>query len=326
MRCAIIGLGVIGKLHAKTLSDQGKEIVALCDIDEAAAVFARDKFAPNAKIYTDWQEMADTEKLDAIHVCTPHYLHAPMVIGLLRRNINVLCEKPLCIKESEIDDIIKAEKESSAQLGVCHQNRYKPSNLFLKNYLADKEIACAHGSVVWHRGADYYRSAAWRGTQEQEGGGVLINQALHTLDLLLWLCGEPESVAASAENLSLKGEIEVEDTVAAAFYGKVPFNFFATNSSACNMPVELGIKLVDGKHISSFPNFAVVDGEFMSFGEKSSEGYGKSYYGNTHGTLFEDFYDCIATGRKFPIDAAEAAKVIRLILAVYKSGTEKVGI
>ena len=326
MKTAIIGLGVIGKVHLETLIKQGRAISALCDIDVDTAKKAAERFECDAPIFSDWKKMLSEISPDTVHICTPHYLHAEMVIELLERNINVLCEKPLCIKKSDIPRILEAEKKSSAILGVCHQNRYKPSTLFVKEYLKNKEIVSAHGSVVWKRDADYYNSAAWRGTVEEEGGGVLINQALHTLDIVQYLCGEPEYVTASASNLSLKGVIEVEDTISATFHGKTPYTFFATNAAMGDFPVETKLKLKGGEIVSLLPDAVIVGGEYKEFPKTLIQTSGKPCYGSGHYYLFNDFYDCISTGKHFELDGSEGAKVVRMILSAYESKGDKIKI
>ena len=326
MKSAIIGLGIIGSLHLENLILQGREVVALCDVEVDKAKALADKFELNIPIYSDWKEMIAREKPDVVHVCTPHYLHAEMVIGLLDKNINVLCEKPLCIKKSDITLILEAEKRSSAQLGVCHQNRYNPATVFVKDYLKDKKIVGAYGSMVWNRGKDYYESADWRGRFATEGGGVLINQALHTLDLMQYFCQMPKFVTASADNLSLKNVIEVEDTVSAVFDGDIPFTFFATNASANDFPVEIKFKLSSGEIVSLLSRAVIAGGQYKEFPKSLLTVSGKPCYGSSHYYLFEDFYGCIKEGRRFPIDGAEGAKVVRLILTAYESNKEKIQI
>ena len=325
MRSAIIGLGVIGKVHAKVLSSQQKMVAALCDIDIGAAERVREQFAPDAVIYSDYRLMLDEIKPDVVHICTPHYLHAEMVISALDRGINVLCEKPLCIRREDIGRILDAESRSTAQLGVCQQNRYLEVNEFVKEYLADKKIVGAHGSVAWIRDADYYNSAEWRGTQDQEGGGVLINQALHTLDLVQWFCGEPTEVVASRDALMLGDVIEVEDTLSARYFGENPFSFFATNCAPCDFPVQINILLSNKEKLTVLPSVLLINGE-IKLRKGQTQVLGKACYGNGHEALIDDFYDCVATGRHFTIDGAEAAKVVRMILAAYESNGERVSV
>lgn len=312
MRSAVVGYGVIGRHHAKLLTEMG-HLCAVCDVN-SAVLAGLDGVA----LYSDYTEMLESEKLDAVHICTPHYLHADMIIAALDRGIHVLCEKPLCIREEDIDRILEAEKRSGAMLGVCHQNRYNPANLYVKEYLKDKDLLGGAGQVSWRRDAEYYRSGVWRGRWETEGGGVLINQALHTLDLMIWFCGMPKSLSASVSNLTLDGAIEVEDTAAICAKGEHGFNFYASNGSSVDLPVEVTLRVV-GETIKIMPKYAVVGGEMLKFDNTAPKGI-KACYGSGHGALLADFYDCVTTGRKFPIDGTEASKVIKVILAAYKSG------
>lgn len=323
MKIAIIGLGNIGKVHASVLALQKRHVVALCDVDAERAERIRGEFAPDAKVYADYREMVEVEAPDVVHVCTPHDLHAEMVIYLLSRGINVLCEKPLCINEAELVAIIEAAARSTARLGVCHQNRYNSPNKFAKEYLKDKEIVGAHGSVVWHRDEKYYAEAPWRASKARAGGGALINQALHTLDLCGWFCGQPKKVTAKAENLAHRGQIEVEDTLTAVFSEGASFTFFATTASACSLPVEISIGLASGDKLIVLPHTVLENGRVI-FEEKRIDFHGKECYGNSHEALVSDFYDCVESGRAFPTDAVEAAKVMRLIFAAYKSDGETV--
>ena len=322
MKIAIIGLGVIGRVHAEALSALGTPASVLCDLEIAKAESVRDTYAPDAKIYTDWEKMLEEEKPDAVHVCTPHDLHVPMTVSALRKNIHVLCEKPLCIRREDIDIVLQAERESKATLGVCHQNRYNTVNKFVKKYLSDKEVAGAHGSVVWQRTAEYYASAEWRGTRTREGGGALINQALHTFDLLMWLFGEPEAVAAVKDNLTLRGAIEVEDTIVIRCFGKTDYSFFATVGGSVNFPVEINVRLTNKDHLLVLPKTVLLNGRVIAEGEIRP--LGKECYGDGHVRLIQDYYHCIAEGRHFPINGEEAVKVIRMILGAYESKGEKI--
>lgn len=317
MKSAIIGLGMIGSVHTKVLRELFGEPYAVCDVIE-------EKFSeyPNSLHYTDYKAMLDEARPDVVHICTPHYLHAEMIIECLKRDINVLCEKPLCISKAEINAVLEAEKKSSAKLGICMQNRYNAPNVYVKDYLSDKQIISATGNVVWHRGEKYYNSAAWRGKWATEGGGVLINQALHTLDLMQWINGMPEYVTASVSNLTLDGIIEVEDTAVALYSGNSEFSFFATVGSNKDFNVEMTIRTAD-ETIKVFTNSVMINEKIISF-DKDDSVYGKLCYGSGHKRLVEDFYDCIATGKDFEINGEEASKVVRLILGVYASQGKKV--
>lgn len=318
MRNAIVGYGIIGHVHAQVFAELGEQLVAVCDNDPA-----RLSDVAASLRYSDYTEMLDKVRPDVVHICTPHYLHTEMILEALRRDIHVLCEKPLCIKKEDIPVILEAEKNSRAQLGVCFQNRYNPENVFAKEWLSGKHPVCAGGNVVWHRDASYYRMDAWRGKWATEGGGVLINQSIHTLDLLVSLLGEPESVTASLSDLSLSDVIEVEDTAVITAKGKTPFTFFATNASAKTLPVEYFLRTEEGT-LRVAPRVALEeDGTAHYFG-KENKLLGKGCYGSGHSALIADFNDCVKTGRHFPLDGAEAAKTMRTVFAAYESRGKEV--
>ncbi len=319
LKTAIVGLGVIGNVHVNLAYKQGLNLVAVCDVDKTKL-----SKVDGVEKYTDYIDMLDNAKPNVVHICTPHYLHADMIIEALNRNINVLCEKPLCIKEQDIPRILSAEKNSKAQLGVCHQNRYNKESAFVKDYLKDKTVIGGFGSVVWNRCKEYYMSADWRGKWQTEGGGVLINQALHTIDLLIYLIGMPTKLSSDVSNLTLKNYIEVEDTATIICSGENKFTLFATNGGCCDFPVGVTVK-TDKEVISILKNKVVTEDAVYKF-PKDTAVYGKCCYGMGHDGLIKDFYDCVKTGKKFAIDGLEASKVIKIILAAYRSGGEKIDI
>ncbi|MBQ8350734.1 MAG: Gfo/Idh/MocA family oxidoreductase [Clostridia bacterium] len=320
MRSAIIGLGAISTTHYGAIGRAGGEVVAICDIDEAKITAFCEKTGCHATAYKDYQALLSDRTIDVIHICTPHYLHADMVVAALRAGHHVLCEKPLCIAEEDIPRVLAAERESGKHLGVCHQNRYNESNLALKAMLESDPAKSGFGTVVWDRGEGYYASGAWRGKWQTEGGGVMINQALHTLDLLLWMVGQPDSVQADLHNRHLGGVIEVEDTASALFRyedGRV-FNFFATTASGADMPVQVMVATEGGQTIVAANDTITVNGEIRP-SDSGDIRYGKDVWGDGHAKLVRDFYTCIKEDQPFAIDGREGARVVRAILAMYRS-------
>ena len=317
MKAGIIGLGAIAPMHIEALKERGVEIVAVCDVDRKKCDDVNRKYSLSARGYEDYRKMLEKENLDVVHVCTPHYLHAEMTIAALEKNINVICEKPLAINQTQLDDIEKAVKASKAQLGVCFQTRYNRSFTELKKIIRPEEVIAAYANLVWVRDKAYYDSGAWRGTKDKEGGGVLINQAIHSLDLLLWVCGMPKSIVAHCFDDSLKGVIEVEDTVHGVYDLGDNRNFIlnATNASKPCFTNVLSFVTKD--------KTAVLYGERITFAD-GRKTVGKKEWGNGHGPLIDDFYDCVETGRRFPIDFYEGSKAVKVLLATYRSNGEKV--
>lgn len=324
MKAAIIGCGVISEIHAYSLINQGIEIVALCDVVEDKAKSLKKKYSLNSAIYNDYQQMLNKNKVDAVHICTPHYIHAEMAKYALNKNINVLLEKPACINEHELDMLISVQKLSNAQLGICFQNRYLDCNITAKKYIKDKLIYGITGTVLWSRDKDYYTLSDWRGNNQKEGGGVLINQAIHTLDLMLWFAGMSEYVTATISNRHLEGIIEVEDT--AECYWKIENGnalLYATTAASKNYPVNIKIDS-SGHTVEILGETCEIDG--LKLYNESKTSLGKSYWGIGHYKLIEDFYCCLNEGKRFPIDIEEGSKVLKMIFAIYKSFGKKVKI
>ena len=326
MKTAIIGLGVIGNVHANILAGHNVDIVALCDINTASAENTKERLNLKCNIYSDFKKMLSCEKIDVVHICCPHYLHAEMIIYFLSKDVNVLSEKPLCISLDELNAIIKAEIASKAILGVCHQNRYNATSIFAKEFIKDKKVLGGYANVVWHRDEKYYKKDSWRGKWKTEGGGVLINQALHTLDLLQWFAGMPESLSAVTGTTTLNNTIEVEDSAVINCYGDKPFSFFATVGAFYTYPVEINLMLEDKNLLKITNAYVNLNGKEIFCSADKDKYFGKSCYGVGHEGLFEDFYKCVNARKKFSIDGAEAGKVIKLILASYKSNGEKIRI
>lgn len=321
-RVAIIGCGAICGNHISAILGAGHTVCALCDIVPARTQTVIERFSlGNIPVYTDYKAMLLEQRPDAVHICTPHDLHAPMAIDALEQNIHVLCEKPLCISGEQMDALRTAVQNSRAQLGVCHQNRYESNLRLLYDMTRSDPIQSALGVVAWKRDAAYYASGAWRGTWAHEGGGVMINQALHTLDLLQWVCGMPTHVTARISNDTLaRDAIEVEDTATARFDcadGTV-FTVLATVAAGADFPVEIQVKLKSNGLIRAGHHLITKNHKPISCNSEGAP-LGKYVWGKGHGLLIKEFYDCIAQDRRFPIDFEEGIKVVKLILAMYRS-------
>lgn len=328
LRVAIIGCGAISGNHVKGILASGQELCALCDIDPEKAAGLIQKYELGAiSVYTDYLRMLDEEKPDVVHICTPHFLHSKMSVEALERDINVLCEKPLAISTEELTAIERAAEKSKAKLGVCLQNRYEPNILRAKELVQSTGIRTACGDVVWNRDEGYYASGSWRGKWETEGGGVMINQALHTLDLLQWICGMPTHVTAHISNDHLQDVIEVEDTATALFTlpdGSL-FTVFATTASGASFPAHLRFYLQDKQVLHAETNLLTLKGHEINC-QDSTNFTGKSVWGTGHTALIGDFYHCVRENLPFSIDEKEGGKVVRLILSLYASNGNKIEI
>ncbi|MCQ3035377.1 MAG: Gfo/Idh/MocA family oxidoreductase [Bacilli bacterium] len=324
LNAAIIGLGVVSSMHVDALLANKENIVALCDIvlDKANAV--KEKHNLSANVYENYIEMLDKENIDVVHICTPHYLHAEMVIAALNRNINVICEKPLAISFEQLDDIEKAVKSSKAKLGVCMQRRFEPVSKLIKSMMEEDKCVSANGTLSWCRNKDYYIHDLWRGKKATEGGGVMINQALHTLDLVSYFMGYPDSVIAYTFNDTLKDVIDVEESAFGIFKYNDGRRFLIEASNANNVSHEIMIALQNSKHtIYYIGENLIIDSKQVDVKTIANES-GKKEWGYGHQYLITDFYNCVREDRPFLIDFYEGSKVVRLILSMYASNGKEI--
>ena len=280
-------------------------------------------------IFTDYVGMLDSLELDAVHICTPHYLHAEMAIIALERGINVFLEKPMCMSREEIARLLQAERNSRGRITVSFQNRFNPETLLAKKIAEeDGGAISAYGTIFWYRDEDYYTSSGWRGSQATEGGGVMINQAIHTLDLLCEFLGRPEKVCATKANHHLKGVIDVEDSCEGliGFAGGAYGNFYATTAFKGGDISSLFIRTKNHK-IEIKPPYLYVDGKLATELDYAPIRYvGKECYGGGHNTLIALFYDALASGKEMPVSLESAQYALRILLAAYESHDEEVTI
>ena len=326
LRAGLIGLGGISRVHIDSLQKLScAKITAVCDIDEEK--LARVSEATGAKPYRDYTELLKDENVDIVHVLTPHYLHAPMSIAALKAGKHVLSEKPMASELKDAKAMIEAADEAKTTLSIIFQNRYNASTVALKQIIESGEagkLLGARASICWHREAPYYTQSGWRGTWEREGGGVLINQSIHTLDLLSYLGGPIKRVKGSITTGLLEGVIEVEDNAHAVFEYENGATgvVHATNNYAINAPIMLEMAFENGTwQLWAEKLFKLVDGvpTLVTCGDSAEHLGVKSYWGASHGIEIEKVYTDILEGRQFEIDARSAFPALALLKGIYKS-------
>lgn len=323
IKVALVGCGVIAPNHINALlSINNIEIVALCDIEKEKAEALASQFSLNSvKIYTDYEKMLKEETdLTSIHIATPHYLHTDMAIMALEMGINVFLEKPMCIPNEDIERLKRAESQSCGKICVCFQNRFTSAVIEAMRIASEDGGAVAgFATIVWQRDEKYYRSANWRGKYATEGGGVMINQAIHTLDLLTLFLGKPKSLIATKSNRHLRNIIEVEDTCEGQilFEGGGRAIFYATTASPCSDTTNICFTTKNHKIVINLPRL-IVDDEEISFPD-DEKFIGKRCYGNGHAKLIKLYYEALLKGDKMPVTVTDAEYATRIINAAYKS-------
>lgn len=332
-KVGIIGCGNIFPMHAFPVQAlKTCELVAVCDNKEERVKAKASEF--NCKAYTNYVEMFDKEKLDVVHVCTPHFQHPPMVIKALEKGFNVLTEKPMSTNYKDAVKMVETADRAGKTLGVIFQNRYNPGSVLAKKILDSGELGKVLGAkldVTWMRTDEYYSKSDWKGTWDKEGGGVMIDQAIHTFDLLRWLLNsEVEYVDCHIENRTHK-LIEVEDEADGVikFKNGVLASFYTINYYSEDSDVHLELHCENGK-IDIAADVAVVsmkDGRKYEAdkipGESFPYGNVKSYWGVSHIKQIDAFYKSLSKGKKPFIDGHDALGTMKLIFGLYDSGRQK---
>jgi predicted dehydrogenase len=213
----IIGCGVIGPWHARAIAENEKaELVAACDIIPEKVQKFCEEYGNQPKPYLKYQEMLQDPKIDIISICTPSGLHGEMALAAANAGKHILCEKPMEIKLENIDRMLEAADKNKVKLAGVFQRRTYDSSKKVKAALENQKLGkmvLGDAYLKYFRSQAYYNSAGWRGTWALDGGGALMNQGIHGIDLLLWLMGDVKSVYARCS--ALVRDIEVEDTAVA---------------------------------------------------------------------------------------------------------------
>ncbi|WJH33893.1 Gfo/Idh/MocA family oxidoreductase [Paenibacillus sp. CC-CFT747] len=216
VRIAVVGCGGISASHFQGINEtEEAELVAVCDANEQRAEETAAKYGVRA--YTRLEVMLAQPDIDAVCICTPSGLHAEQTIMAAAAGKHVVCEKPMAIVLEDVEQMIEACSQSGVKLTTIFPRRMSPAAVFVKKLIDEGRLgrlSLCSGYVKFYRNQAYYDSAGWRGTWAMDGGGAMMNQGIHTVDLLQWLAGPVESLKGFARNVLR--DIEVEDTAVTA--------------------------------------------------------------------------------------------------------------
>lgn len=327
LKAGIIGCGNIARMHAEALKNmEDAEIQVFADcVPERAARYKEAYGTREAVCCDSLEQMLEERKPDVIHICTPHYLHIPMAVTALEHGVHVFMEKPPAICREDFQRLQEAQKKSGKYVGVCFQNRYNDSVGEILRELDHGDVGKVLGArafLTWARDAGYYEKSGWWGALKTEGGGVLINQAIHTVDLLVQFLGTPVQAEASMANHHLKGEIEVEDTVEAYIrFKEASACFFASNAYVTDSPVLVELECENGRIRMEENELRIQykNGTGKTFSYAKPSGGGKAYWGNSHGRCIADYYRCLRTGEVFRNDLDGVKETFSLAMDLYES-------
>jgi len=337
IRFGVIGTGAISAAHIDSINKlENAKLTAVWSRtpEKARQVAEREGCYAASTI----EELVARDDVDAVCICTPSGAHMEPALMAIEAGKHVIVEKPLEVTDERCNRIIEAADKAGVKLGVIFQSRFAPANAALHQAIQEGRfgrLVMGDAYVKWYRSQEYYDSGAWRGTWELDGGGALMNQAIHTVDVLLWLMGPVESVYAYADCLAHE-RIEVEDTVAAVlrFKNGAMGVIEATTSVHPGYPKRVEIHGSKGGAV-------IVDDSVVEWneagdperGKAMKEQFGPKFVSGTasnpmamsfdnHRKQIGDFIQAIEEGRTPMIDGREGARSVAVVRAIYKSAKE----
>jgi len=337
----VIGCGAIAPWHAGSiLNVPDAELVAVCDIvRERAEALSEGHGSP--RVYTDYREMLADPQVDAVCICAPSGMHAEMGIEAAKAGKHILTEKPIDITLPKIDEFIQTAHNCNVKLGVIFQRRTSSLWRMIREVVASGilgKLILGDVYMKYYRGQEYYDSSDWRGTWALDGGGALMNQGVHCVDLMRWIMGPVDTVFAHADHLVRK--IEVEDTaVAAVKFKNGAFGVIEAATSVypgmdhrLEFHGEKGTIAVHGETITKWdlpegaPDLSGASGSEsgvdIKVGTARSSPTPVAMAG--HKTLIADLVSSIKEDRDPLVTGEEARKSIEIILGIYRSaGTQQ---
>ena len=332
LRVGVIGCGRISVMHLTSLSIiDDVEIVACCDIIKERAEDAAKKYGGVA--YVSYEKMIEEQDLDAVHICLPHYLHSRVACYAFEKGIHVLTEKPMDVDLESAEAAVQAAKDKGVLFGVIFQCRYNNSARLVKEAVKSGKlgkILSARSTLTWTRPDSYYAESDWKGTWDKEGGGVLIDQAIHSIDLVNWLVdSEIESISCSMANRGHK-TIDVEDSAEGlvTYKNGVRYGFYCMNNYACDEPIEIRLYCENGKVIFGYDDAYIrySNGETEEAHQdkkpQKQQG-GKDYWGFQHVKQIRQFYNAVLGKEPLEISGEEALKTHKLIMQIYEIGKQQ---
>ena len=327
IRFAFLGCGAIAKKHAASLERiEDAELVAVCDLDAGAAKAGGEAF--NAPAYTDPHVMIKERQVDVVNILTPSGIHSDNVWELIEDGVHFVVEKPMALRLSKADQIIRACAEHGVKLFVVQQNRFNPPIQALKAALdAGRFGKLVMGTVRvrWCRPQEYYDAKSWRGTWAYDGG-VITNQASHHVDMLEWLMGRVDSVMAMTD--TRLADIEAEDTAAALLrFSNGALGIIEATTGARPKDLEGSISVMGEKGAVEIGGFFMNQLKTWQFSEPTPEdetvfethGQNPNVFAWNHTEYLKDVVHAIKDGAKGLVEGLDGRRSLELITAIYES-------
>ncbi|MGI5131649.1 Gfo/Idh/MocA family protein [Pseudonocardia sp. CA-107938] len=338
IRFAVLGAGVIGKVHAKALAELADvaRLAVVVDTDLAKAQALAEQYGARAS--DDLDAVLADDQVDAVTICTPSGLHADGAVSALEAGKHVVVEKPLDVTLAAADRVIDAEKRTGKTVAVISQHRFDHSTEKVLAAVAAGRLGTLTSAVAshaWWRGQTYYDSGDWRGTWALDGGGAIMNQTVHTIDLLCATMGTPVEVFAYTACLAHE-RIEVEDTAVAVvkFASGALGMIHGTTAAYPGLDASLRVYGSKGSAVISDDELVFVHetvGEAAEIGmpegaaanQVTAEDHDVVVHGLglAHRAQLADFVDAVTTGRAPRVGTTQARTALSVILALYESAS-----
>lgn len=333
VRIGVIGCGNIGKTHARAFAGiAGADLAATCDADAARAEALAEQHGAR-HVFSDVGELLRSGTVDAVTVCTPHPTHADVVVAAAAAGVHVICEKPLAVEIAEANRMVEAAERGGITFAGIFQRRFWPAARRIRAAIDDGKLGrITHGECrvyIW-RPESYFAQDAWRGKWATEGGGALMNQAVHAIDLLQWYLGPVTEVFGRWAKLRDGDYIDVEDTAVATLV--CANGALATIQASTNYNPQFGFHVqVHGtsgatasvwempEGVEGITDIWTVPGEEALVHDRQRDGEPRPGFPEFHRLQLEDFVRAIQEGRAPAVTGAEAKKALEIILAIYES-------
>lgn len=334
MNYALIGCGRISTNHITAAKNNNLDIAAVCDIvpERMEALLQKHGLQADTTIhrYTDYKKMLEAEKPLLVSIATESGSHAEIALACIEQGIHVIIEKPMAMSIADADEIIRKSESKGVKVSACHQNRFNIAVQKMREALESGRFGrLSHGSVHvrWNRNKNYYDQAPWRGTWKNDGG-ALMNQCIHGIDLLRWMCGDEIEEVYGQTRQQFHDYLEAEDVGLAIV--KFKSGIIATIEGTTNVyPQNLeetlylfgenGTVKLGGKSTNNIDIWQFADETDDDRKNKGLEESTSNVYGNGHISLFSDMVDSINNNRTPYVDAKAGKRALELVLAIYKS-------
>ncbi len=336
IRIGVIGLGLMGSGHAKNILSNkipGLELTAVSD-----AVAAQAENFPNIKFFSTPESLIESGLVDAVLIATPHYSHTSIGIAALKAGLHVLVEKPISVHKSDCEKLLAAHTNPKQIFAAMFNQRADPYYIAIRNMVQDGtlgEIRRINWTITnWFRTCAYYASGSWRATWEGEGGGVLLNQCPHNLDLFSWMFGQPQRVRAFA-SFGRYHDIEVEDDVTAYMqYANGATATFITSTGEAPGTNRLEVAAENGRLVMENDKLTFTKNEvpMSEFSATTTEKFATPKtteviipaegHGEQHTAILKNFTECILEGKTLIAPAAEGIHSVELANAMLLSAFE----